>query len=190
MTEEMKRDTPQAGQSPDQAPPVKEKRKKKGWVILLILLLLAALAAGGYFTWRQLNKKEVIEPNATIGIMPGKTDQEIIDELNRKVDERSIALTINPAPVAENGASDVNWMYENPQSNEKYTKLEVYRDDTGELIYETGMMVNGSYVEAAPLKVDLPAGTYACTAYVHGYRLSDQTYLGKVAAGLTLTIQN
>lgn len=189
MAQEVKQDMPQSEQAPKRVAPGKPK-KKNGLVILLVILLLAALAVGGYFVWQHFNQKDVMEPNATIGIMPGKTDQEIIDELNRKVDERSIALTINPTPVAENGTSDVNWMYENPQSNEKYTRLEVFLDDTEELIYETGMMVNGSYVEAAPMKVDLPAGTYTCTAYVHGYRLSDQSYLGQVAAGLTLTIQN
>ena len=40
------------------------------------------------------------------------------------------------------------------------------------------------------IAVELPAGTYSCTAYVHGYRLADKSYLGQVAAGLTLTIKN
>ena len=178
--------------APEQAQgtPPKKGKKKKWLILLLALLLLALLAAGGFFVWQYFNRGELMEPNATIGVMPGKTDQEIIDELNRKVDERSIALTINPAPVAEDGGSPVNWMYENPQSNDKYTKLEVYLDDTEELIYETALMINGSYIESAPRKVELPAGTYSCTAYVHGYRLADKSYLGQVAAGLTLTSKN
>ena len=138
--------------APEQAQgtPPKKGKKKKWLILLLALLLLALLAAGGFFVWQYFNRGELMEPNATIGVMPGKTDQEIIDELNRKVDERSIALTINPAPVAEDGGSPVNWMYENPQSNDKYTKLEVYLDDTEELIYETALMINGSYIESAP----------------------------------------
>ena len=102
--------------APEQAQgtPPKKGKKKKWLILLLALLLLALLAAGGFFVWQYFNRGELMEPNATIGVMPGKTDQEIIDELNRKVDERSIALTINPAPVAEDGGSPVNWMYENP----------------------------------------------------------------------------
>ena len=89
--------------APEQAQgtPPKKGKKKKWLILLLALLLLALLAAGGFFVWQYFNRGELMEPNATIGVMPGKTDQEIIDELNRKVDERSIALTINPAPVAE-----------------------------------------------------------------------------------------
>ena len=168
----------------------KKSKGKRAALTALVLLLLIGLAVGGYFLWKGTQKGDLLEPNATIGIMPGKTDQEIIDELNRTVDEKSIAFSINSQPTAEDGKSEVNWMFENPQSNEKYTKLEVFRDDTGELIYETKLIQNGSYVESAKLNTELPAGSYACTAYIHGYRLSDQSYLGQVAAGITLVIQN
>ena len=47
----------------------------------------------------------------------------------------------------------------------------------------------GSYVPAAKLELELPAGEYACTAYIYAYRLADESYVGKVSAGLELTVQ-
>lgn len=171
--------------------PVKQDKKRDGKrtaLIVLLLLIILGMAVGGYLVWRNLQKEDVLEPNATIGMMPGKTDQEIIDELNRKVDEKSIAFSINSQPTLDKKSGEINWMFENPESNDKYTKLVVQRDDTGEVIYETKLITNGSYVESAKLSTDLPAGSYICTAYIHGYRLSDQSYLGQVAAGITVVI--
>lgn len=178
----------QTTQTPSPVQTEKKGGNKKVVVILLLLLVVIGVAVGGYFVWKNMQPDDMLEPNAVIGVMPGKTDQEIIDELNRKVDEKSIAFSINSQPTLDKETGEVNWMFENPEGNDKFIRLEVFRDDTNELIYETKMIQNGSYVESAALSETLSAGSYVCTAYIHGYRLSDQSYLGQVAAGITVVI--
>lgn len=161
---------------------------KKKRLILIVILLIALLAGViAFLVWKNA-QKNTMEPNAVLGIMPGKTDDEIRAELARQVDEKTIAFSINAEPVYESGGSKGNILFENPQSNKKLTRLEVYRDDTEELIYETGLMEPGSYVPEAKLSKELKKGDYACTAYIYGYRLKTEKYLGKVAAGLTVHV--
>lgn len=153
---------------------------------------MLALALG-LVLGRQLAAKPAyadrLEPNAVVGMMPGKTEEQIREELDRQVADNIIAFAINSRPVFENGTAEGNLLFENPTSNGKLTRLELYRDDTGELLYSTGLLEPGSYVPAAKLELELPAGEYACTAYIYAYRLADESYVGKVSAGLELTVQ-
>ena len=66
--------------------------------------------------------------------------------------------------------------------------LELYRDDTNELIYKTGLLDPGSYVPEAKLDKFLEKGNYDCTAYIYAYKLDTEEYLGKVAAGVTVHV--
>ncbi len=131
-----------------------------------------------------------MEPNAVVGMMPGKSPEQIQEELDRKVAENMIAFSINAKPVFPSGKGKGNILFENPASNEKLTRMELCRDDTGEVIYETGLMEPGSYVPEDTLDMELPAGEYACTAYIYAYRQSDESFIGKVAAGVTVMIEN
>lgn len=163
----------------------KGRPKRKIWIFLLVIIAFI----GGAFAWQTYSPQNRMEPNAVVGAMPGKTDEQIQEELNRKVEEKMIAFSINSHPVYPDGKTAGNILFENPSSNNKLTKMELYRDDTGEKIYETGLLRPGSYVPEAKLDKNLEAGDYTCTAYIYAYRLGDETYIGKVAAGITITVQ-
>ena len=171
----------------------KAAKKTNKLLAAIIVLLILALAGGGFFAWNMMHKSpydEKMEANAVVGTMPGKSEEQILEELNRKVNEKTIAFSINASPVYKDGKSKGNILFENPKNNDKLTRMELIRDETEELIYKTGLMEPGSYVPEAELLVDLPAGTYVCTAYIYAYRQSDESFLGKVAAGITVTVQN
>ena len=121
--------------------------------------------------------------------MPGTEKEQLQKELNRQVSENMIAMSINSTPVFPDGASKGNILFENPSRNGKLTRLKLYRDDTGELIYETGLLKPGSYVAEDMLDVRLKKGSYVCTAHVLAYRLEDQSYIGEIAVGITLIIE-
>lgn len=159
--------------------------RRKIWVFLLVVIAFI----GGALAWQTARPQNRMEPNAVVGAMPGKTDEQIQEELNRKVEEKMIAFSINSHPVYPDGRTAGNILFENPSSNNKLTKMELYRDDTGEKIYETGLLRPGSYVPEAKLDQNLPVGDYTCTAYIYAYRLEDESYIGKVAAGITITVQ-
>ena len=101
-----------------------------------------------------------------------------------------LAMSINATPSGRGVGSErsVNWLIENPSNQGKLIRVEIYRDDTGEKIYETGAIKPGSYVEAAPPDVSLPVGEYDCTARFYTYRLETEEYIGQAAAKIKLVI--
>lgn len=167
----------------------KEKKSRKSVVIIILVLLLLAAGVLGWFLYQNMSQEDVMEPNAVIGTMPGKTREQIEAELNQKVSEKEVAFSINASPVFETGDAAGNILFENPQSNGKRTRVEITLDDTGELIYKSGLLDPGSYVPEAKLLTDLEPGNYTCTATIYAYRIDDDSFIGKVAAGLTLVVQ-
>lgn len=167
-----------------------ETTEKKRKPLLLLLLLL--LCVGGLLAWKlsQPAYSDRLEPNAVVGTMPGKTREQIEAELNQKVSESEVAFSINANPIFETGAAKGNILFENPKSNKKLTRVEITRDDTGELIYKSGLLEPGSYVPEASLLMELEAGSYACTATIYAYKIADESFIGKVAAGIQLTVKN
>ena len=148
-------------------------RKSFGVSVLVLpvtALLAAALTAGlFYLGYRQREPEQeglVYEGNIVAGDIPGKSREERQRELDAVVEEGMLAMTINATPSGKTSGEDrsVNWLIENPSNQGKLIRVEVWRDDTGEKIYETGAIPPGNYVENAPLLADLPAGEYSCTA--------------------------
>lgn len=164
----------------------KQKGKKK-WLLLLLLLLVLLMAAGGYVIYQKYYgpgtpnavQKEL---SAELGIMPGMTEDEIRDRLNRKVEEGRFSVSINGLPVFKNGKSEGNVQIENIPGNrysftveivvesvdqEKYPQAAAY---VGQKIMSIGLMDPGSYLLNKKLDVDLPAGEYVCLAQFTAYK--------------------
>lgn len=162
----------------------------KGAVMLLLLLAVCVIAGLVWYLHSRPAYSDRLEPNAVVGTMPGKSQEQIEAELTQQVKEKEVAFSINANPVFPSGTEKGNILFENPRSNGKLTRVEVIRDDTGELLYQSGLLEPGSYIPEAGLLVDLDAGTYTCTATIYAYRLADESYIGKVAAGLTVSVES
>ena len=175
---------------------MREKRRKQSGfpfaVILLLVLILAAILCLLVRGSRKTERKEGLayEANVVAGDIPGKSKEERQRELDSIVEEGMLAMSINATPSGRGVGSErsVNWLIENPSNQGKLIRVEIYRDDTGEKIYETGAIKPGSYVEAAPPDVNLPVGEYDCTARFYTYRLETEEYIGQAAAKLKLVI--
>ena len=82
-----------------------------------------------------------------------------------------------------------NLMIVNETINRHPQKVEIIRNDTGEVIYTSGAIPVGSKIEAAKLDVELEAGVYECTALFHN--LDDTgNIIGSAGAIITITIKN
>ena len=175
---------------------MREKRRKQSGfpfaVILLLVLILAAILCLLVRGSRKTERKEGLayEANVVAGDSPGKSKEERQRELDSIVEEGMLAMSINATPSGKGTGKDrsVNWLIENPGNQGKLIRVEVYRDDTGEKIYETGAIKPGSYVESAPPDVNLPVGEYDCTARFYTYRLETEEYIGQAAAKIKLVI--
>ena len=170
-------------------------------VVLAVAFLACAIGAGIFLITRLVNKplaKEearaqtgiVYDSSAVEGGWNQMTPEEIEAALNNKVAEGMINISANTAPIFEDGASEGNLMLVNESINLYPQKVQIVRNDTGEQIYESGAIAVGSKIERAKLDVDLPAGTYECTAYFHNLNPETGDIIGTAGAIITITIKN
>ena len=179
-----------------------EKRdaKSRTLVILAVVGLAAALTVGIFTAVRMIRKPAASKDNPKMGIVyddsaieggwDNLSPEEIAEKLNEKVAEGMINISMNTAPYFENGASEGNVMIVNESINNYPQKVQIVRNDTGEQIYESDAIAVGSKIERARLDVDLPAGTYECTAYFHNLDPESGAIIGTAGAIITITIKN
>ena len=179
-----------------------EKRdaKSRTLVILAVVGLAAAITIGIFTAVRLIRKPAqskddpktgiVYDDSAIEGGWDNLSPEEIAERLNQKVAEGMINISANTAPIFEDGSSEGNLMLVNESINNYPQKVQIVRNDTGEQIYESGAIAIGSKIERARLDVDLPAGTYECTAYFHNLDPDSGAIIGTAGAIITITIKN
>ena len=155
-------------------------------VVLAVVFLACAIGAGIFLITRLASKplaKEdaraqtgiVYDSSAVEGGWDNLSPEEIAEKLNEKVAEGMINISMNTAPYFENGKAE---------------QVEFIRNDTQEIIYQSKAIPIGSKIERAKLDVELPAGTYECTAMFHNLDPETGNVIGTAGAIITITIKN
>ena len=176
------------------------KRKTKLSPIHISLIALAILVVIAVIVTFAVKKDEPKEPAAQSGIVyddsaieggwDNLSPEEIAERLNQKVEEGMINISMNTAPYFENGTAEGNVMIVNESINNYPQQVEFIRNDTGEQIYQSKAIPVGSKIERAALDVELPAGTYECTAMFHNLDPVSGEIIGTAGAIITITIQH
>lgn len=179
----------------------KEKKKNKktmAWIITMVLSVLALLLGIIGITFNSCSKDPedptnnglIYDNNAVEGGWNQADVDDIVAGLNEKVEAGYINISMNTSPVFEDGTSAGNLMIVNETINNYPQKVVITRDDTQEVIYESAGIPVGSKIEKAKLNVELPKGTYACTAMFHNMDPETGDSLGCAGAAITITIKN
>ena len=170
-------------------------------VVLAIAFLICAIGTGIFLITRLVSKPLTIEDargqtgivydsSAVEGGWDNLSPEEIAEKLNEKVAEGMINISMNTAPYFEDGKAEGNVMIVNESINNYPQKVQIVRNDTGEQIYESGAIAVGSKIEHAALDVELPAGTYECTAMFHNLDPVSGETIGTAGAIINITIKN
>ena len=170
-------------------------------VVLAVAFLVCAIGAGIFLITRlvskQLTKEDargqtgiVYDSSAVEGGWDNLSPEEIAEKLNEKVAEGMINISMNTAPYFENGKAEGNVMIVNESINNYPQQVEFIRNDTQEVIYQSKAIPVGSKIERAALDVDLPAGTYECTAMFHNLDPVSGETIGTAGAIITITVKN
>ena len=131
-----------------------------------------------------------MDANAQEGGLTYRSQEEIQAELNRKVEEGMIHISMNTSPVFPSGTEKGNLLIVNSESNRYPQIVYIVRKDTGEEIYRSKGIAVGSRIEYAALDVDLPAGVYDCVAYFNNADPDTGAILGTAGAEITVTVQS
>ena len=179
-----------------------EKRdaKSRTLVILAVVGLAAALTLGIFTAVRLIRKPAASKDAPKTGIVyddaaieggwDNLSPEEIAEKLNEKVAEGMINISMNTAPYFEDGKAEGNVMIVNESINNYPQQVEFIRNDTGEQIYQSKAIPVGSKIEHAALDVELPAGTYECTAMFHNLDPVSGETIGTAGAIINITIKN
>ena len=179
-----------------------EKRdaKSRTLVILAVVGLAAALTLGIFTAVRLIRKPAQTKDDPKTGIVyddaaieggwDNLSPEEIAERLNQKVEEGMINISMNTAPYFENGTAEGNVMIVNESINNYPQQVEFIRNDTGEQIFQSKAIPVGSKIERAALDVELPAGTYECTAMFHNLDPVSGEIIGTAGAIINITIKN
>ena len=176
------------------------KRKTKLSPIHISLIALAILVVIAVIVTFAVKKDEPKEPTTQSGIIYDDSaieggwetlsQEEIEQRLNDKVQAGMINISMNTAPYFENGTAEGNVMIVNESINNYPQQVEFIRNDTGEHIYQSKAIPVGSKIERAALDVELPAGTYECTAMFHNLDPVSGEIIGTAGAIINITIKN
>lgn len=117
------------------------KSKKKRRIVALIVLLLLLLSIGSCAIWQFAQPKA--DPGATVQGYEGKSDEEIIADLNRQAEESRMTISVSAKPKLSDGKVRVN--VSNVAEN-KFSQTFTLSQDGVEL-YSSGLIAPGEVVE-------------------------------------------
>ena len=164
---------------------------------LLALLLILGITGFSLFSGTDKGPDNPNNPatgitydqNAEEGGWSALSEEEIAAALNSKVEEGMINISMNTSPIFPDGKSEGNLMIVNELVNTYPQQVELIRNDTDEVIYSSAAIPVGSKIASAKLDVELPAGTYECTAMFHSLDPETGAVLGTAGAVVTVTVQ-
>lgn len=186
-----------------------EKKEQKNNKTLLIVLIVLAVVIIGLLLFLLLRPRAEgqsffsigdgniplaagleMDANSEEGGLVYRSQEEIQEELNRKVAEGMINISMNTNPVFPSGTEPGNLLIVNSNINNYPQIVYIVRKDTGEEIYRSKGIAVGSKIEYAPLSVALPAGEYECVAYFNNADPQTGAILGTAGAEITITVQS
>ena len=136
------------------------------------------------------NRASVVGGILQEGIIPGYTEEQIKEILQRKADESTFSFEINSRPIFKDGKSEGNLRIANPPYNKYLIKVEIKLDDNNKQVFESGEILPNHYIEYAKLTKKLKAGEYNATATINAYDIESGEYKGTSAAKLIIKIES
>ncbi|WP_139651340.1 hypothetical protein [Raoultibacter phocaeensis] len=149
-------------------------------LVIVALLLLVRSCTGG----------SLRDPNAEFGQLENKTQEEIQAELDRVVEEGMFNISITSKVEFADGLSEGELRIENVPGNRYLMQVDITRDDTGELVFRSGMIEPNHHIQKAKLDQDLDPGEYECTALFSAHDPETEDLVGRAGAKLTILVAN
>lgn len=163
-------------------------RNKKIYIILAVLTVVI-ICFGMIFIKNRKSHSNIVGGIMTEGIIPGYTEEQIKEILQRKADESSFSFEINSRPTFKDGKSEGNLRIANPPYNKYPIEVEIKLDSNGQTVFKSGEIPPKHYIENAKLSKKLNAGEYDATATISAYD-SDGNFKGKSTAKLVIKIES
>ena len=111
-----------------------------------------------------------------------------VSSLKSLTQEGMFNISINPDIRMTSGRAEAELRVENIPANHHLMSVTLSRDDTGEVLYASGLIEPGYHIQAVPLETVLPGGSYTATALFTAYDLETEQPAGQAAARVRITV--
>ena len=162
----------------------------KKYKILILLLILIIPLSIIFITNSKNNKVNISGGILQEGVIPGYTEEQIKEILQRKADESTFSFEINSRPIFKDGKSEGNLRIANPPYNKYLITVEIKLDDNNKIVFKSGEILPNHYIEYAKLNRKLKAGEYNATATINAYDTESGEYKGTSAAKLIIKVES
>lgn len=162
----------------------------KKYKILILLLILIIPLSIIFITNSKKYKVNISGGILQEGVIPGYTEEQIKEILQRKADESTFSFEINSRPIFKNGESEGNIRIANPPYNKYLITVEIKLDDNNKIVFKSGEILPNHYIEYAKLNRKLKAGEYNATATINAYDTESGEYKGTSAAKLIIKVES
>lgn len=166
-----------------------DKTKKAGVIIGIVVTLLLVIIGVLTFMLFRKGRGKPEEPNGYV--LDEENYQEIQDNMAAEVSEGYFETYMNTTWTFANGTSETqDAILGNSPNNTKPIRCEVILNDTGEVVYKTGVLPVGAVLDPFKLDKNLEAGTYEAVCQIYLLReREDGTYEDFSSAGFFVTIE-
>lgn len=161
---------------------------RRNVVIALIVLVVAiAIAAGiAFFVLNGAGN----DSGQQEGQAPYKTEEEMQAESEREIATGMFNISIASDIEFENASSDGYAYIENVPNNPYNMQVVITEDETGDVLYESGIITPNHYIESIRLAKQLSAGEHSATATFTAVDPETGEEAGQAAAALHLNIKS
>ncbi len=177
-------------------PAAKKSKKKTTRNIITVIVILLLMLIAGLLLWQNFgpgrDDAALLEDGikAKLGQLEDKSNDEIQAALDEVIEEGSIRVSINMNPVFPDGGSKGTLKLENHPNNHYNQRVVITLDETGEELYNSGLMPVNSNIYEDVLEVDLDQGEYEATAVFTAYDTETDAEVGQALAQIRISVLN
>lgn len=174
----------------------RDKDGKKTILLLLLLIILLLGLIGGGIVWYMTNggqeksylAREEEALSGQLAALPREDWQGALDEM---VEKGQVLVSIDAEPVFEENGKLGRIAIQNDPANLYSFKVTLTEDATGDVLYETGLIDPGYYLEYITLDKELSAGDHGVTAVFTTYSIEESPDpIANISAKLTFHVMD
>jgi hypothetical protein len=174
-------------------------KSKKGFLflIIIIIILILLLVIGGLVWYilssrsqevpEQENSSGKFEYESSVVVDNPDTLQDVVNGMIQQVEEGMIGLEMQTNAYSSDG-TNFSCHIGNAEVNRYDVFVTIYRDDTHEEVYRSGLIPIGAHIEKFTVATPMEEGVHECTLVYNQVEDDQETIHSQVNVGFTLTV--
>lgn len=143
------------------------KRKRKQVIVIAIAVILVILT-GAMVTYIVNRGREYITEGLKGSPQAGQTEEEMLEQLQRQVDENMFRIMLNTQPTMVQSTGETSIIVQNAIENDYMMKV-AYYNKNNKMLYETPLLHPGESELSAVFSGKLTVGSHELTAITSSY---------------------